>query len=252
MSTEQPIAIVTGGLRGIGRAIIDTLHSHGFAGACIDLLTPEAAATEPPLPEGFRYYQLDISKAQEHESVINQVVVDLGRIDTLVNNAGIAVRPPTDILDVDPVDFDRSLGVNLRGTFFLSQAVARHMVKTTSPHYRSIINIASMAAHIASYDRSQYAIGKAAVSKMTQLYAARLAVDNIHVHEVKPGFIRTPMTEGASTHIDDIVRDVVPLHRWGTPEDVARTVTTLASGGLPYTTGESIWVAGGVTIPQIR
>ncbi|WOF22838.1 3-ketoacyl-ACP reductase [Microbacterium betulae] len=253
MSDEhRPVAVVTGGLRGIGRAILDELQARGFCGACVDLVEPDLAEAETPLPEGFRYYRLDISLVEEHQEVVDRIVADFGGIDTLVNNAGIAVRPPTDILDVQPADFDRSLNVNLRGTFFLSQAVARSMVASASTHYRSIVNIASMAAHIAAYDRAQYAIGKAAVSKMTQLYAARLAVDGIHVHEVRPGFIRTPMTAAAAPRIEEIVRDAVPMRRWGTPQDVARTVATLATGGLPYTTGESIWVAGGVTIPQVR
>ncbi|WP_072803259.1 3-ketoacyl-ACP reductase [Rhodococcoides yunnanense] len=250
VSTDRPVAVVTGGLRGIGRAIVDELSTNGFRGACVDLIAP--GADDVPLPEGFRFYQLDIAAVHDHGSVVDRIVADFGRIDTLVNNAGIAVRPPTDILDVAPEDFDRSLNVNLRGTFFLSQNVARHMVGAQSPHYRSIVSIASMAAHIASYDRAQYAIGKAAVGKITQLFAARLAVDDIHVHEVRPGFIRTPMTAAAAPRIDDLVANSVPLRRWGTPEDVARTVTTLATGLLPYTTGESIWVAGGVTIPQVR
>jgi 3-oxoacyl-[acyl-carrier protein] reductase len=208
--------------------------------------------TDAALPDGFRYYQLDISFIEQHAALVETVVKDFGRIDTLVNNAGIAVRPPTDILETAAEDFDRSLAVNLRGTFFLSQAVARHMVSATSPHYRSIVNISSMASHIASFDRTQYAIGKAAVSKITQLFAARLAAEQIYVHEVKPGFIKTPMTAGHSERIDKLIDSLVPVHRWGTPEDVARSVATLATGGLPYTTGESIWVAGGVTIPQVR
>ncbi|MEV5411167.1 3-ketoacyl-ACP reductase [Thermopolyspora sp. NPDC052614] len=247
-----PVALVTGGLRGIGRAIVDRLHAQGFVGAVVDLADTEAGTTGGRLPDGFRYYTLDIARVEDHEAAVERIVADFGRIDTLVNNAGIAVRPPTDILDVAPADFDRSLSVNLRGTFFLTQAVARHMICRSSPHYRSIVSINSMASHIASFDRAQYAISKAAIGKMTQLYAARLAGDGIHVHEVKPGFIRTPMTAGAATRIDDIVREAVPQQRWGTPEDVAQAVVTLATGGLPYTTGESVWVAGGVTIPQVR
>jgi 3-oxoacyl-[acyl-carrier protein] reductase len=250
---DAPIVIVTGGLRGIGRAIIAELHAHGYIGACVDLAEPAAKqVTDAALPDGFRYYQLDISFIEQHAALVETVVKDFGRIDTLVNNAGIAVRPPTDILETAAEDFDRSLAVNLRGTFFLSQAVARHMVSATSPHYRSIVNISSMASHIASFDRTQYAIGKAAVSKITQLFAARLAAEQIYVHEVKPGFIKTPMTAGHSERIDKLIDSLVPVHRWGTPEDVARSVATLATGGLPYTTGESIWVAGGVTIPQVR
>ena len=252
MNTSEPVAIVTGGLRGIGRAVIDALHSRGFVGACIDLSSHEDASKAEPLPEGFRYYRLDISQVQEQAATVASVLNDFGRIDLLVNNAGIPVRPLTDILDVQPADFDRSLRVNLRGTFFLTQTVARHMVSTESAHYRSIVNIASIATHIAAYDRSQYAIGKAAVSKLTQLFAARLAEDGIYVHEVKPGFIRTPMTDLAAERIEQLSREIVPMQRSGTPEDVARAVVTLATGGLPYTTGESIWVAGGVNIPQIR
>ena len=143
--------------------------------------------------------------------------------------------------------------MNLRGTFFLSQAVARHMVSATSPHYRSIVNISSMASHIASFDRTQYAIKKAAVSKIRTAFrrAPRRRAD-LRARGEASGFIKTPMTAGHSERIDKLIRSLVPVHRWGTPEDVARSVATLATGGLPYTTGESIWVAGGVTIPQVR
>lgn len=250
MNTHSPVAVVTGGLRGIGRAIIEELHTHGYVGACIDLAAD--AGGSDPLHEGFRYYQLDISDVTAHSAVVESIAMDFGHIDLLVNNAGIAVRPLTDILDVAPSDFDRSLSVNLRGTFFLTQTVARHMIASPCERYRAIVNIASMAAHIAAYDRPQYAIGKAAVSKITQLFAARLAGDGIYVHEVKPGFIRTPMTDGASSRIETLSREIVPLGRAGTAADVARAVATLGTGGLPYTTGESVWVAGGLNIPQVR
>lgn len=246
-----PVAVVTGGLQGIGRAIVNGLQESGFVGAVVDLPDSAQGTANGRLPDGFHYYTLDIARVEDHADVVDRIISDLGRVDTLVNNAGIAVRPPTDILEVAPADFDRSLAVNLRGTFFLTQAVANRMIGSASDHYRSIVSISSMASHIASFDRAQYAIGKSGVSKLTQLYAARLAAEGIHVHEVKPGFIRTPMTEAASERIEALVRETVPLQRWGTPDDVARTVVTLATGQLPYTTGESVWVAGGVTIPQI-
>jgi 3-oxoacyl-[acyl-carrier protein] reductase len=253
--TERPVAIVTGGLQGLGLGIAEALIGDGFDVAVIDL--PE----QPVLPAALRsdachYYQMDIAQIERHRPVLDAIQRDFGRLDCLVNNAGIAARPLTDILALDVTAFDRSVDINLRGTFFLTQAFANRLLASGPADpatYRSIITITSMAAEIVFTDRSQYCVTKSALSMMTGLFASRLAADGIHVHEVRPGLMRTPMT--ANVGNDTIERLLasgrVPIPRWGEAADVGRTVVSLASGALPYMTGQPIWVAGGLNIPRV-
>lgn len=254
-NAERPVAIVTGGLQGLGLGIAAALIGGGFDVAVIDL--PE----QPALPDALRgdacrYYQMDIARIERHQPVLEAIRQDFGRLDCLVNNAGIAARPLTDIMELDVAAFDRSVDINLRGTFFLTQAFAsRLLAGGPADHaaYRSIITITSMAAEIVFTDRSQYCVTKSALSMMTALFASRLAADGIHVHEVRPGLMRTPMTAkvGNDTIEHLLASGRVPIPRWGEAADVGRTVLSLASGALPYMTGQPIWVAGGLNIPRI-
>lgn len=255
-TAQLPVAVVTGGLQGLGLASVMNLIARGFRVAILDL------AEQAPPPEGTqeafengscRYFQADIADVDRHSEVLDQVLNSFGRLDCLVNNAGIAARPLTDILDLKPDAFDRSVEVNLRGTFFLTQSFAQHLLSAKAVDatiYRSIVTITSIAAKIVSTERSQYCISKSALSMMTRLFAARLAAEGIHVHEVRPGFMRTAMTQSAGSEaMDEAFADgLVPIPRWGTAEDVGRTVASLASGDLPYMTGQPIWTAGGMNI----
>jgi NAD(P)-dependent dehydrogenase (short-subunit alcohol dehydrogenase family) len=254
------LAIVTGGLQGLGLGIAEAMRAAGFDLAIVDLATDAglpAALTTPGEGVGTcRYYRMDISDIPSHEPVLSAIESDFGRLDCLVNNAGIAARPLTDILDLQPDAFDRSVEVNLRGTFFLTQAFAKKLIASgpaTPDAYRSVIIITSIAAELSFTDRSQYCVTKSALTMATKLFAARLASEGIHVHEVRPGLMRTPMT--ANTGSDTIERllaaGAVPIARWGAPEDVGVTVCSLASGALPYMTGQPIWTAGGLNIPRI-
>ncbi|MFM2343365.1 MAG: hypothetical protein RLZZ592_3018 [Pseudomonadota bacterium] len=256
----RPLALVTGGLRGIGRAIAEHLAAEGFDLAVVDLDAPgDLADTLLTALAGAgaqaRYARLDIADLAAHGPVLDALAADFGRpVDCLVNNAGIASRPLTDVLDIAPEAFDRSLSINLRGTFFLTQAVARRMLAVPAPAGvpRSVIVITSIAAELVSTDRAPYCIGKSALSTVTRLFATRLAAHGIAVHEVRPGFIRTDMTASAGTEVIDrwIAEGRVPVPRWGTPQDVGQVVATLAGGRLPYTTGQPIWVAGGLNIAR--
>ena len=257
--TIKPVAIVTGGLRGLGLGIATQLAHDGFDIAVIDLPpksheTDAVVAALSELGTCVRYYALDISDQPKHASTLEQIEEDFGPngvLTCLVNNAGIAARPLTDLLELSPEAFDRSLDINLRGTFFLTQAFAKLLVKQdVNPYHRSVVMITSIAAEMISPDRAQYCVSKAALSATTRLFAVRLANADIAVHEVRPGFMRTDMTATAGSDVIDqwIADGRVPIPRWGTPKDVGRTVSTLAQGLIPYSTGQSFWVAGGLNM----
>ncbi|MFC7411324.1 3-ketoacyl-ACP reductase [Hydrogenophaga atypica] len=258
-STPRPVAIVTGGLRGIGLATARQLARDGFDLAVIDLAPPgpDCEAVLASLAEHggrARYHPLDIADLARHDDTLAQIEHDLGPLCCLVNNAGIAARPLTDLLELAPAAFDRSLDVNLRGSFFLTQAFARRLLAMpVDPALcRSIVFVTSIAAEMASTDRAQYCVSKAALSMTARLFAARLAPHGVAVHEVRPGFIQTDMTASAgSATIDQwIAEGRVPMPRWGKPEDVGLAISTLASGRMPYITGQPFWIAGGLNIAR--
>lgn len=256
---QHPVAIVTGGLRGIGLATARQLARDGFDVAVIDLAPPGAecdAALAPLAEHGrrVRYHSLDIADLARHADTLAHIQQDMGTPSCLVNNAGIAARPLTDLLALAPAAFDHSMDVNLRGSFFLTQAFARLLLDTPADPAlcRSIVFVTSIAAELVSTDRAQYCVSKAALSMTARLFAARLAPHGIAVHEVRPGFIQTDMTASAgSATIDQWIADGrVPMPRWGKPEDVGMAISTLASGRMPYSTGQPFWVAGGLNIAR--
>lgn len=257
---SRPVAIVTGGLQGLGLGAVVALGTAGFDIAIVDL--PVSPQMPPEVAEGeaggakIRYYAMDIGDLERHVPVLDAIVADFGRLDCLVNNAGVAARPLTDLLDLQPEAFDKSVNINLRGTFFLTQAFANSLLAGSAavPNaYKSIIIITSIAADLSFVDRSQYCITKSALSMVTKLFATRLGAAGIHVHEIRPGLMQTPMTAkvGNDTIAKLIADGVVPLPRQGQPEDVGKAVSALASGALPYMTGQPIWTAGGLNIPRI-
>jgi NAD(P)-dependent dehydrogenase (short-subunit alcohol dehydrogenase family) len=255
---SHPVAVVTGGYQGLGLAANYALASRNFNIAFIDIhpsndITQEIIKKLQTFGVKAKYYQLDIADVSSHSDVLSAIEKDFGAIHCLLNNAGIAARPLKDILEIDEAAFDLSMSVNLRGTFFLSQAVARRMIaQGKSSHYRSIIFITSIAAQLVSTDRAQYNISKAALSMVAANLAVRLGSEGIAVHEIRPGFIKTAMTASAGSEIIDawIADGRVPIPRWGEPEDVGKAVAALASGDIPYMTGQPLWIAGGLNIPQ--
>lgn len=255
--TSPRVALVTGGRRGIGRAISYALASHGFDVVVNDLVHDDKAdETIVGLRErGVRaqFVKGDIADIDSHDELVSQAWSALGPISCLVNNAGVQTAYRGDMLDVPVDSFDRLINVNLRGSFFLTQNVAKRMAKEpnedpTHPK-RSIIFVSSGNAVVATQAQSDYCISKSGISMMSTLYALRMAEFGIAVHEVRPGIIRTDMTADVFDKYDDWVKSGgFALPRWGEAEDIGKTVGVLAAGLLPYSTGDAFHVDGGVHI----
>ncbi|MDE1180780.1 3-ketoacyl-ACP reductase [Paraburkholderia sp.] len=254
--TTAKVALVTGALGGIGKGIVLALAQRGFDVVASDRrIDADAAATlREAMPSSSRLacVEGDLAALDDHPRFVADVFAAFGRIDVLVNNAGVSVLSRGDLLDVSPESYDLNFSVNTRGAFFLTQAVSRRMIADQPSGIesaRSIIFVSSSNAAIAAPERGEYAMSKAAVAMMSKLYAVRLASHGIAVYEVRPGLIRTPMTQVAQDRFDTLLAEgFTPINRWGTPDDVGRAVATMASGDLPFTTGAAIQVDGGMHI----
>jgi NAD(P)-dependent dehydrogenase (short-subunit alcohol dehydrogenase family) len=201
------------------------------------------------------YLQVDIGADDAPTRLVGAVANRFGRLDLLVNNAGVAPRERRDLLDATKESFDEVLRTNLRGPYFLTQSAARYMIETRAtaePATRCIVFVSSMSATVASVNRGEYCISKAGVSMARQLWAARLAEEDISVFEVRPGIIRTDMTAPVAERYDRLLEaGLAPQRRWGTPGDVGRVVAMLARGDLSYSTGQVIAVDGGLTLQRM-
>lgn len=248
-------AIVTGASRGIGRAVALALAEEGFDVAAVALpdagrmaeLGREVAARG----RRFASYALDLGDLSAHAGVLQAIARDLGAVDCLVNNAGVSVAKRGDLLDVSLESYDRCLDVNTRGTFFWTQAVARGMaaVSAQAGRHRSIVFVTSSNAVAASVDRGEYCLSKAALSMAARLFAVRMAQHGVAVYEVQPGIVLTEMTQPSKAKYDALIAAGLLVEpRWGTPEDVARTVRSMAAGLLPYTVGQAVRVDGGLLL----
>lgn len=234
-------AVITGGIGGIGYAIGKSLSDCGYRTVIFDVAEETAAAEKLAALKEAVYVRGDLSKAEDRARLVKEA----GTIDLLVNCAGVAPRVRADILEVTESDFDFVTEINIKGTFFLTQAVAKQMIEQRCEG--QIVNISSMSAYTSSTNRPQYCISKAGVSMITKLYADKLAEYGIGVYEIRPGIIRTGMTKTVQEKYDRLIDDegILPIRRWGEPEDVAKAVTAIANGALPYSTGEVINVDGG-------
>ncbi|MBE7416770.1 MAG: 3-ketoacyl-ACP reductase [Ideonella sp.] len=254
---RRRIALVTGGRRGIGRAIAYALADEQFD-LVINDLAHDAAVDETlsgleARGAKARFVAGDISALDGHEALVESAWSALGALDCLVNNAGVQTKYRGDMLEIPPESFDRLLDINLRGSFFLTQRVAKRMLSepagdVTRPR-RSIVFVSSGNAVIATAAQADYCISKSGIAMMSTLYALRLAEHGIAVNEVRPGIIRTDMTADVFDKYDGWVKNRgFPLARWGEPEDIGRAVAVIASGSLPYTTGHAFHVDGGIHI----
>ncbi|HLW92265.1 MAG TPA: 3-ketoacyl-ACP reductase [Roseiarcus sp.] len=254
---ERPVALITGARRGIGRACGEALARSGFDIAATDLALDdqcaEARAAFEKAGAEVEFFAHDVAEVASHAGLIEKVTRRFSALDCLVNNAGRGAVQRGDILDLTPDNFDVVMSVNLRGTFFLTQAAAKAMlVQSRAKSPRSIITITSVSAEMASPERADYCVSKAGLAMAIKNFALRLAPRGIAVFEIRPGVIRTDMTAPVAGRYDEAIgAGLVPAARWGEPNDVAEAVAGLASGRFAFATGSVISVDGGLSVPRL-
>lgn len=251
---SRPVALVTGGRRGIGRAIAEKLAADGYDVGVLDLVD-DADMTDAMAriaAAGGRAHGVacDLANLDAHQAALDAIETALGPVDVLVNNAGRGAVVRGELLDLEPENFDTVLDVNLRGTVFLTNAVVRGMLAREGAR-RAVVTVTSVSAEAASPERADYCISKAGVSMYVKALAVRLAGTGIGVFEVRPGIIKTEMTAGVTEKYDRLISaGLVPEGRWGFPEDVAAAVAALASGSFAFSQGQVVTVDGGLTLPR--
>ena len=251
-------AVVTGSSRGIGYAIARQLGHDGFNVVIVATGSREKNidAIRRLEEEGITvgYVQANVADHDDRLRIVSESVQLFGRIDVLVNNAGVAPLVRADLLEMTEESFDRVVGINTKGNMFLTQVVARQMIAQEPIEKRKgvIVNISSCSSVVSSTSRGEYCVSKAGISMLTTLFADRLASEGILVHEVRPGVIATDMTSAVQAKYDRLIEDgLFPIARWGTPEDVAGAVSALVSDKFLYTTGNYIDVDGGFHIKRL-
>jgi NAD(P)-dependent dehydrogenase (short-subunit alcohol dehydrogenase family) len=280
----NPTALITGASRGIGRGIAQELAKLGFD-LVVNYAGNESAARQTAADCVARakaagktiraeICQADVSVAADRRRLIDFTRSTFGRLDLLVNNAGVAPAVRADILEAGEESFDRLININVKGPYFLTQLAAKWMIEQagicspasqtslsnsndqgrggTRPHPPKIVTISSISAYTASTNRGDYCVAKAALSMLTPLFAARLAEHGIHVYEIRPGIIATDMTGQVKEKYDKLIAGgLTPIQRWGTPEDIGRAVAAIAQDLLPFSTGEVINVDGGFHLHRL-
>lgn len=255
----KKVALVTGGARGIGFGIALGLTKENFNIAIADIQDEQKVAENI---ENLRkagaevlYCKCDISSAADRKKMMDEVKRTFGRLNLLVNNAGVAPAVRADILDASEESYERVMKINLQGPYFLTQLAAKWMVeqrKNDNNFQGCIINISSMSSTVASVSRGEYCISKAGVSMATKLWSVRLAEFNIPVYEIRPGIIMTDMTSTVKEKYDKLIAEGILLQkRWGLPEDISKAVSMMARGDIAYSTGQVIMVDGGFTVERL-
>jgi 3-oxoacyl-[acyl-carrier protein] reductase len=264
--SEKPVALVTGGSRGIGKGIAGELARIGYdllichfdfdtAGRADDQTAEQTRRELEQMKCRCAVGRFDISSHEERLKLVGMMRSSYGRCDLLVNNTGVAPSRRTDLLEATEESYDRVMGINLKGPYFLTQQVARWMIeqKKQFPDLTfRIVNISSISAYTSSPSRGEYCLSKAGVSMMTRLYADRLAEYGIGVFEIQPGIIATDMTQAVKEKYDKMIAEgLTPIQRWGQPGDVGRAVAAVAQGQLDFSTGQVINVDGGFHLRRL-
>jgi len=261
---SAPVAVITGAGQGHGRAIVLALAREGFDVVGIDIVFEPGnrkkglfEVKERVAEIGGRFLPVagDISRIEDHDRMLDAAAGVCGRIDVLVNNAGVSVAKRVDVLETEPGSYDRLVAINARGPFFLSQNAAKRMLAQKplkDGPAPAIVFITSISAVVSSTSRAEYCISKAALSMTATLFADALAAKGIGVYEVRPGVIATDMTAGVKDKYDRLIAGgLVPQGRWGLPEDVGRAVAALARGDFAFSTGAVIEVSGGMNVRRL-
>lgn len=250
-----PLALITGGQQGIGLGIARALAGAGFRIAIASLPQADDPAVQAALAElgdGARYFRHDLADIAAIPALLDRIEAAMGPVSTLVQNAGVAAPVRGDMLEITPENLAHVMGINLTGAFFLAQAMARRMLARPGGPYRSITFVTSVSAGMASVERADYCMSKAAAAMAAQALALRLAPHGIGVFDLRPGIIETGMTAGVrETHTARIEAGLVPAARWGQPEDIGRVMVPLATGAFAFATGAVIPVDGGLSVPRL-
>jgi 3-oxoacyl-[acyl-carrier protein] reductase len=256
----KPVAVITGASRGIGRAVAIALAGEGFDIAAIarsvdskgmEILGPEVEK------HGAQFFPigLDISCTKCQKEVVSNILERYGRIDFLVNNAGVAPLQRNDLLEMSEESYDRVMNINLKGPVFFAQKIAREMIwmkGQISPYRPVIIFITSVSAVLTSVNRAEYCVSKAGLSMASTVFADRLSKEGILVCEIRPGIVQTDMTIKVKEKYDKMIGDgYVPQKKWGMPEDIGRAVASIARGDWDYSTGMVFEISGGLNIHKL-
>jgi 3-oxoacyl-[acyl-carrier protein] reductase len=259
MDKKKKVAIITGAGRGIGRGIAIQLARAGWTIVINDIGNPNPPAETLDLvhQEGSDGLVIlaNITLPADRQRILDETINAYGQVDLLVNNAGIGPRVRMDMLEISEESMNEVLAVNTIGPYFLTQLVSKKMIELISQKkidLAKIVNIGSISAYTSSTSRAEYCISKAAVTMNTLLYADRLANEGINVYEIRPGIIKTPLTEIVKDKYDKLISEgVTPIKRWGLPEDIAKAIVAIAEDYLPFSTGQIIDVDGGFHIHRL-
>jgi len=256
---KNKVVLITGGTRGIGLGIARELAKLGCHLALNGIR--EESSVKGTMEElraagvDVLYCQGNVALAEHRAGILDKLIDHYGQVNFLINNAGVAPTERKDILETTEESFDRVLDVNLKGPYFLTQAVVNWMINKKQEETAfpcQIINISSISATVASVNRGEYSISKSGIAMMTQLFAARLGAYDIPVYEIRPGIIETDMTSEVKDKYDRLINDGLTIQpRWGQPNDVGKAVAALVDGQFPYSTGQVFLVDGGLTLPRL-
>jgi 3-oxoacyl-[acyl-carrier protein] reductase len=258
--SEQKVALVTGGSRGIGKGIAMALAGIGYDIA-INHFDPDDVAAEQTVKDiqdkgrKCKAWKGDVSSACDRSVLVDNIRREFGQLNLLVNNAGVAPLKRVDILEAQEESFDRLIRINLKGPYFLTQSIAKWMVeqrRENPERLLAVVNISSMSAYTSSTSRGEYCISKAGISMATKLWADRLAEFGVNVYEIQPGIIATDMTAAVKDKYDKLIAEgLTPIKRWGTPEDIGKAVVAVAEGLFPFSTGQVFNLDGGFHIQRL-